>query len=353
MNETRVSNFKLAEHLLRQFLKPLKLQFVDVEVTFDEEPGACYRSSSINVGRTEKLAETLMVIVGVYLANLDSICGRIAGVSEDDRKRLLHTAKALIGSFVYSKRELPEIGDSQFPSVSLAHFPTVWLFLRDIICPLYEAELKDVTVFLSRSAQHDAAASATVRAGDKEETILLANLEVESDVYRSAFLLASAIEAHDLDPRAVIADLLSNPLVKDKVYGFAKMAFVDDRNVNDFILSLAVAGGFEDRKLTEGRESDVWTKEAQRQNDFPFLSGFGWQKPQLIEGPLEMMRGPDNTIREIMEPYVTELFAKIEAERKSQGKEAMTLEDMLRVQSRELRQKPEVMQSMLSSQRIW
>lgn len=359
---TRVSDFKVAENYLRAVCKKLNVPFVDAGVTFTESPAlhadATFDGTHVVVGSTEDLGKTLLLVIANYLSAIDYIVGQQVNLNEQQESHLIATAATVVREFMHSRSSLPEAWESPLPHISLSHFPFVWLTLRDIVVPLYESELKDIPVILDRSPQHDVAVLGEVQASTNDDPALaiFVNTAVESDAYRSAFLLVAAVKAYGLEPKLVVSDLLTAPEVKSKTYGFARLAFVEDRVVTEFLLALAAVAGLPDPVgSAKSVESNVWYKQAQLAGG---VEGFGyasaWAAPQLMEAMLDPARGPDYTVKHILDPLSQKIWNRVADEKKRLRKADMNLEDMLRVVSKPLRVKPNVLlQGLLSEQRIW
>jgi hypothetical protein len=362
----RVSSFKVAEHFLRGVSKRLNVPFVDVAIDYAPEAtdsSGSFDGQQIRVAGSPDLARTLMSVIGGYLNNLDRIVGKPAGLSETDRSDQLVKAATVVRSFLYSGPNLPEtefdVAEEDNVRVKLSHFPFVWLLMRDVVCPVLREELVDVPVAVVKAASIDAAAHTTFvgRHSEGETPVVLVNDYVRSDPVRSAFVLAAACEALEMDVGKVCSTLLEDAEVRPKVYGMAKLAFVEEQAVSDFLLTLAAISNRPlPDSLVQDRQSPVWNKMAQKQQRYEGFApvGAGWFMPQLMEQQLDPVRGPDNNTKKRLEALYDEMWRQVAEEKKRLGKADMTLEDLLRVHSRGLRPEPGVLlQGLLAADRIW
>jgi hypothetical protein len=359
--KAKVSDFKVAENFLRTVSKKLRIPFVDAPISFDDEPAhsleASYNGEELVVGNTDRLGKTYLVIIANYLDAIDHLVGKQVGLSDEEKTRMVTTATAIIRDFMYSSTTLPEAWEKPYPSMSLSQFPFVWLVLRDIICPVKEAELKDIRVSLDRSPRHDAVSLGEATIAGVTEPVLFVNLEVESDVYRSAMLLTAAIKAYGLDPVAVITEMVNGDLW-DKVHGFAKLAFVKDQDVHEFVFALCGSANVAPPAAEATSATKVWYKAAQVTGRYPGAEGFGFgmgaNNSSLTEQLLDVSRGPDQQIKKILQPLTEKIWKRVSDEKERRGKADMSFEDMLRVHSKDFKVKPNtLLQGLLSAERIW
>lgn len=375
--ETKVSDFKFAEHFLRAVCRRFGVPFTDAPVAFryqDDIPGcdnsatpdARVEDGEIVVVQSKSLGQTLLGIIGGYVNNLSKITGANASTSDPERVELIKTATAAVRAFLYSPDTLPEAWEQPYPAVSLSHFPFVWLLMRDVFCPLHQAELKDTRVILDRSPEHDAVVAGQATVEDETIPVLFVNLEIESDIYRTAFLLASALKVHGLDEKAVLSGIFNDGELRRRVEGLAKLAFVAKEKVQDFMTTLAVLTGkhelHNEIETNDSSQSPVWYKSAQnttsRTQAYEGVSMWGaggnWFMPMLTEALLGTARGTDASATERLEAVRKDLWNRVAEEKKRRGKDDMSLEDLLRVQSKGMRPDPQtILQGLLSAERVW
>lgn len=372
----KVSDFKVAQNILKGYCAKLGVPFVDVPISFDEssqyDVQASYDGESVVVGDTDKLGKTLLTIVANYLDAIEIIHGRAIEASNETKNQMLVNATAVIRDFIYgsgdqSFSESFEFPNERSPMVSLSHFPFTWIVMRDLVCPVNETELKDIHVVLDRSPRHDVAVCGEMKIADIDEPIIFINKEVESDAVRTAFVLIAAIQSHGLDTVKVAVDLLSNELFREKFVGLVKLAFVDMDLVEQFVTAFSIASGHPMPEKLMGGLADVSmlqkAKVAQVTGRFQDQKGYdgggvamggAWMFPSLTEGMIGAFHGSDRTVREILHPLTESIWKKVTDEKKRRGKVDMTLEDMLMAHAKDMKVSPNnTLQGLLAEQRIW
>jgi hypothetical protein len=355
-----ISDFKLAENFLRGVSHKYKIPFVDVPIEFMRIGDETFHGCKLDEGKivlhhSDTLGRTLLGIIGCYLKNLHEITGVQAPITDADIVKLVSGATAAIRCFIYSSKILPQPDEESGLRCSLRQFAFEWLILRDIVAPYYRVLLKDIPVLMAKCSTLDAARYIATEddlgIDFPDAPVIVVNTSVESNTFRSAFLLVEAIRAHGLDAGKIVSDLLSNPELKAKIYGFSKLSFVDEGEVVEFLMTLAAITGFAGEDwLIDGGKSDVWFKEAQSATGLTAA----WFYPELTESILEPARGPDYSVSKRLNPFIEELWGRVADEKKRRGKEDMSLEDLLRVQSEGMRPKPNLLiNALLSEERIW
>ena len=366
----KISDYKLAEHFLKAICRKYAVPFVDVPIAFEAttpspdpraKSASSYRDGKLHIatGPASTLSQTIVQIVALYVHNLSAVTGANSSISDPENMEIIKTITTLSRDFCYASSGLPETEPEQGLTTSLRHFPFVWMFMRDIIVPYYQTVLEDTPVLVGRSSQVDAARLLTKE--DKADVpvdvlpAIFVNKEVESQTFRAAYVLAEALRAHDLSPSTVIPDLLGCPDLKKKVYGYVKMAFVVEKEVDEFLLSLGVLAGLDDPKtLIDGLDSSVWYKSAQSNSVANMDHSGGWMAVQLIEGVMDAARGADYSATHHLERIRQDIWKRVAEEKARRGLRDMTLEDLLRAVSVGQKVEPGVtLQALLAENRVW
>lgn len=373
---SKISDFKVAEYILRLFCKTVGCHFVDLPIEFAEGGvnKTALENSRIVLSHTDTLAKTLFKIITTYLQHIAEISGSQSPFSDEMQQTLINLAVAMIRDFVYSDETFSEALTRLPVSLRLNRDPFIWFALRDIVCPAYQKPLFNANVIAGKSPISDAAqlveqetSSASIVAGGSETIVstseqnlpfIFVNMEVENYAYRSAFILREAIRVHGLNPSVVIKDLLTKTELSDKFLGLAKIALVRDIAIKDFIMMLGILSDFESAFMVIGASAKVTDKNAQTG------TGGGFEKPtssytsfwQL--GITEKMLGPvqksDWSTYFRMKPFTERLWEKIEAEKKKRGLKELPLEILLRVQSEQYKTRPDlIVQGLLADTRVW
>jgi hypothetical protein len=163
-----------------------------------------------------------------------------------------------------------------------------------------------------------------------------------------------------MDPRGVIHDIFNKEELWSKFNGLAKAAFRSSEAINDFMTTLSIISdemsSVDKRLIQEKNASKKWTAKTGLWSQSQYAGGGHgtWWYLGLIERMLEPSRGADWSGYYTMKPFTDELYAKIEKEKKRRGLSELPLELLLRVQSEEFKQQPDlIIQGLLSDNRVW
>lgn len=348
----RISDFKLVEYFLRNLCKTYDEPFIDLTLTFDAGPRAVFEDGKIVIGESSRLGQTLLHIFGAYIVALPQLTGHPSLIPTKDQASVINSFVAVIRNFSYSQNCATDMKESI--TSRLNRDPFVWIVMRDIICPVYDKPLKNLRIVAAKSPYIDTAK--LVSAGDfpsssgVEYPYIFMNLDFESVPVRSAYLLMEAIRGHGLDPKSVLNDVLRKTELTDKVLGLAKAAFTDQDGLNKFIAVISILANYEQSEtllmLDKNSATESGIKSLAQSNNWWYIG--------LIEKMLTPARGPDWNPYFSLKPLTEELWEKVEIEKKRRGLSELPMELLLRVQSDEYEQKPNlIIQGLLEDSRVW
>ena len=69
----KISDFKIAEFLLRAYCKMGKTIFIDLPIQFVPKAACSYQSNGLTIAPQEKLSKTCFSIIGTYISFADII----------------------------------------------------------------------------------------------------------------------------------------------------------------------------------------------------------------------------------------------------------------------------------------
>jgi hypothetical protein len=363
MNQ-KISDFKVAEYILRLFCKRSGVHFVDLPVVFGQTGEDGVRDSKLFISQSDSYPKTLFRIVATYLSSLPKISGE--HVNDGVTSELIQTAAAMVRDFTIAKNVFNEANEKLPVTLSLNRDPFVWFAMRDIICPSYQKALTNVRVIAGKSGVLDAAQCideakfdiTMVVGGDggelsiKEEHLpfIFVNMGVESYPYRAAFILREAMKIHGLDPKIVIRELLTHTELSEKFLGLVKIAFVDDEAITDFVMMLGILGDFDNAYMVIDKSQFKSAQVGQSPEHSP--SSF-WQLG-LTENMLGPARGSDWSTYFRLKPFTDKLWKKVEQEKRRRGLKELPMELLLRVQSEPHKTRPDlILQGLLADNRVW
>jgi hypothetical protein len=343
--KSRISDFKIAEFLIRSACRRCGCSFIDMPIEFGGHPG--FDGSKITVSKSDRLSKTIFQIVTSYLSYLSATAGD-AAMTNEDKVAFVNYTVSVVRELSYGKDGFSDAFSGETSLVRLNRFPFVWLIIRDVVCPSINVPHKNPKVVAGRDSTIDVA-----RYVDDGDFVFLNN-GVENQGCRLGYLLFEGIRAQGLDPRSVVSSLMSKSEMWDKVSGFAKAALVESSDVNDFVVTLAMLSDqpaadslLETDKTAETRwnRRGLWSQ-AQAANL--------WWHFGLIEKMLDPAREPDWTGYVTSRPFIEELWNKVEDEKKKRGMDELPMEALLRIQSEEFKQRPDlIIQGLLADNRVW
>jgi hypothetical protein len=345
----KISDFKLAEQIVRSACDSLGVPFIDLNIEFAEDYDIELVNSELHLPVQDSLAKTIISVCISYIDNLDILYSVPVEVSEKFVKEFSVTATSLIRDFIYGGSPVP------YPSgeleVGLVQFPFVWIIMRDFVGPENGFAPNDTPVLMQPSSTFDAAR------WDEDQDLILLNTTVMSEQYRDAFLLCSAIESQGHNVKEVVAKLFQ-PEVQDIIEQFARLVYtgLNRDESGEFLRCLAAVAGVSHSSFTSGLGKQAQLSMERGDSAGPGSGGgsVSWFMPTLTEGLLAPMRGDNMTIKEGLEQMRQELWDKVTVEKERRGLSDLTLEDMLRVLSDGMKPQPGViLQGLLSNDRIW
>lgn len=347
-----ISDFPLAEWYLRRVCSSVGIPFVDLPISFySNDPGATFVENQIVVGKTARLSQTLFQIFGAYIQHIEQISGP-CNLSDADKVKHINAFLSIGRDLTYGS-SMPELGEiKEAVTTRLNRDAFVWILLRDVICPAFDASITNTKVIASRTPYVDGAQY--FQEGDidaptlesQDFPFIYLNLDVENLPCRAAYLLHEAIKAQGINPKVVIYDILSKAELRTKVEGLAKAAFVEDNLIDNFMSMIGILVGY-----TGPSHKTAASTGKVIQSQF---SNGSWWLLGLTERQLEPARGFDWQPYNELEPMTNELWEKIEREKQRRGLEHLPMELLLRVQSEEFKQRPDlIIQGLLADHRIW
>ena len=331
-----ISDYKMAESILRSICDYHSVKFINIEIKFDEDDKIGFIDGKIFIGNPKNLALALYRIISICIENFDNIYNKNIFCDE------LHRFNLLNAIFNYLKKISSIDNKKELVWQRLYQQEVVWTIMKDIICPAFDIEIDNCLIALYSTPWVDVACYS------KDKNFILLNTDIENDIIKQAALLCSVIKFYGLNPRDVISEI-DNTEIMNKIEGVAKLSFKDNSEVLDFIVMLKVFAGLkidENWKILSDRPG---VKTAQTSG-----SADSWWFLGIIEKLLEPARGSDWSTYKALEPYYQEVQDKIDKARAKSGREGLTYEALLRTISGEV--KPEdikLIERNLASDRIW
>jgi len=355
---SKVSDFKLAESVLRVICKEKGVPFSDLNLDFEEDDVG---PNCINVGGTKNVIHTIYRIVDEYLKIME-MDGRSLFEDLEKKENFLLNFASELRSLFYKDINL----SSYLEDLTLQHLyqrPFIWILMKDLICPIFDVSLKDIKIVCGKNPYIDIAKfykDGDIKSIEGQSYPFVFVNYVDCQIVQNAFLFVEVLKAYDLDPITVVKEILQTDLL-EKFKGLIKMAFDGEQeekkfiyvltnilNINlfDFIPQERSGSSFDLRKYAQMVSPEVSSQ---------------WWYLGVLESMLEPRRGTDWSTHQTLEKYHKSFWDKVETikqKRGAMGKEKEVPFDLLlRIKSKQTTDYPndptKTLQSLLSSSRIW
>lgn len=338
----KVTDFALAQHIIKDLCRMERVPFVDVSVSFKET------GEGICVLESKNVCQSLYKIICGYIDNSTKILGKELLSNPSDKDNFLTNLATSLRAIEYSENTFSSKADGLFIQ-GLYQRPLVWILLKDIVCPIYDVTLENVRIVAGNNPQADIARyyeKGEVDVGDFENYPFIFLNEVENRPVSNALLFIEALKAHNLDPVKVLLDIFESELF-DKLDGLLTLVFNDNpEGKKVFIHTLVNVLRIErNSKIVTAQNAD---ERPEKQNQFWFMG--------LIEGMLSKTRGSDWSTTKELQPYVEAFWNKVENVKKAKGGQNVTFNELLQLKREEGPRgidPTRTLQQLLSSDRVW
>ena len=212
---SKVSDFKIAESIIRKICNKQNTNFVDVSISFDEEI-----LGTLVIGKTKNISHTIFKIVAEYINKSLDIVDTQLMPDEADRDNFLIVLASNLRTFMYGDDISYNFIDEAH-AMRLYQFPIVWLLLKDIICPIYNKDLTNLKIICDGNAEVDIARyykKEEIPSGTmSDESFIFVNM-INNRVVQGAFIFIESLRAYGLSPMEVIRDIYKTDIY-DKYKG--------------------------------------------------------------------------------------------------------------------------------------
>lgn len=354
--DNKISDFKLAESIIRKLCRKYEVPFIDITVDSDNTI-----ENVLSIQGSENIAHTIFKIVGEYINRSFEITGIQFMPDKSIRDNFLIMLATNLRSFIYGKETFNSISDESY-SLRLYQYPLVWILMKDIICPVYNKELTNIKLIITSSPEIDIAKyykQEDIPEDVLDEPVIFVN-NIDNRVVQNAFIFVEALRSHDLSPINVVKDIYETDLY-DKFHGLLEIALDGEDEINDFKCTImAILGinffGLISKKMARFNPEYIKTAQnasSETPNQFWF---FG-----LLEKMIEHKRGADWSVYENLEPYIKELWEKVEEVKQKRIKNGhdsgVPFDVLLRIKSKQTVgyeiDSTKTIQELLSSNRVW
>jgi hypothetical protein len=345
--ECKVSDFQLAQAILKNVCHYRGIPFVDVYISFDSDPSGV----SLLIGPTENVAHTIYRIIYEYIKHAVSIVGEELFDTLEEEDNFLITLAAKLRSFIYQMGSF-YTKISEPTKQNLYSKPLIWNLMKDIICPINGISIKNINIYLLDKNDIDIA-----RYDSTPEDHILLN-DIDNHIVQNVFLFIETIKAHNLSPIETMKEIYESDLY-EKYYGLLEIT-LSDEELNDFEMLLVNILGIELLCSIPKKTDDKVRNHKIAQNLYPNFGTPFWIWG-LTERMLEPTRGADWSTYKDLQPYVEEFWNKVEEIKKKRIKSGrdpgVPFNTLLRLKHTQLNDPgpdpTKTIQGLLSSVRIW
>lgn len=358
----KISDFIISFRVIEAACKYKCTPFIDLQVDFGEVGSPCFEKNKIYVGKTISISHTMYNIIYTYFDNFQKINGVPLFQNDSQKKDIFLLLASFLRNISYSSNVFPESKPNSPVINYLYRWTAPWIIMKDLICPSFQYPIKNCKIisycspFADISVFVDNEYMQKNNIENKNAPFIFVNSDIEYEPCVNASLLLSAIKAHDLDPVETVYNIYNSELM-NKLIGFSELAFFEEKKSQDFISLLLTMTGIENKSenmisTSTKKVMEVSDKIKQAQS-FDQVYG-NWWYLGLAEKMLEPVRGPDWSTHQRLQPFLDELWDKVEVERKKRGRDGLTYESLLRIKDGENDpNKTVVFERMLASDRIW
>lgn len=353
---SKVSDFKIAESILRKICRSHNATFVDVSISFEDDI-----DGTLFVGNTKNIAHTIFRVVVEYLDLSQSIVGVELMPEKEDRDNFLVVLASNLRNYVYGD-DINNYSSDEPHVIRLYQLPMVWLLMKNIICPIYKQDLINLKIVYGNNPEVDIARfcdKAELPSSDiSDESFIFVNI-IDNRILQKVFIFIEALKAFDLCPIEVIQKIYSTDLYS-KFKGLLEIA-LDDDDVLDFETAIMTNLGINFYSMISHKTAFLNPKLVKiAQNSVPGLPNQFWQLG-LLEKMIGPTRGADWEVYKNLEPYVKEFWDKVEEVRKKRienGHDSgVPFNTLLRIKEKQTVgyevDPTKTLQSLLSSNRVW
>jgi hypothetical protein len=357
--ENKISDFKIAEAVLRQICRKMGVYFVDLSVGMT--PGD---PSPINVSGSKNISHTIYKIVSDYLSNFSSIVGAPLKFSEEQKENFLLVFANKLRQFIYKNNRFYSPVDK--PHMLYLYQKTlIWILMKDLICPIFDKDIKNIKIVCGEDPYMDIARyyeeNECPCSNNKNYEFIFIN-NIDNVVAQNALLFIEVLRSHELSPIEVMTRIYQSDLY-EKYRGLLAMA-LDEDDADVFEALVIEALGVD---LSDLLPTDKLSSLSSRKSVIKCAQGVGsgattpWWNFGLLEQMMEPVRGSDWTVYKDLQPYVESFWNVVEDVRKERIKKGhdsgVPFDVLLRI-----KQKQNVdseidptltLQALLASDRIW
>ena len=356
--ENKITDFKLAESILRAICRRKNFNFVDIGLDLDGEKSI--EEGYLNIGKTKNIAHTIYKIISEYIDKSFYIFDTPLFDDDEAKERfMVNLATSLRGVF-YGKNGTHDCLE-ELTLQNLYQKPLIWILMKDIVCPVFQLPLLDVKIVTGSNPHIDIARyykKGEIEISEKVNYPFIFVNEIGNKPVQNAFIFVEVLKAYELSPIEVLKDLFTSDIY-GKIEGILTLFFDEPCDVDLFISTLIRILDIDLRSFKVANKLKKFTKFAQHRNNWDTTSQ--WWYLGILEGMLEPARGSDWSTYEGLEPYVKAFWNKVEKVRnkkiKSGNFDGVSFEELLRLkvpQTTEYKADPNVtLQGLLSSVRVW
>ena len=316
---SKLTDFKLAEAVIKKLCRQNKVSFVDVSLSFDKK--CDFNDNYIFIGETKNIAHTLYQIISTYIKYSYLIVGKDFFINSKEKDNFLINLATALRKFIYGNRKCFNYSIGELTLQSLYQRNLIWIMMKDLICPAFDLNLDNVKIITGKNSYVDIS-----RYYEKDELnnpkitfpFIFVN-EIDNRVVQNAFLLVETIKALKGSSIEIIKTIFETDLY-DKFEGLLTLSFDDEDEINEFILVLTYILDINLKSFISKKSGNLNKINKLAQVYAPELGGQWWYLG-VIEKLLDPTRGSDWTVYDELSPYVKQFWGEVEELKKERAKE--------------------------------
>jgi len=350
----KISDFKLAEFILKTLAQERECSFLNLNVSFDEQNGN--NGGSLHIGRCKNIGQSIYKIVQEYVDKVKIDGSNPIFADERQKQDFLISTATFLRQLVYNDNSFKEAKDDELTALRLYQEPCVWLLVKDLICPVYHKETINYQLIAGSSPFIDVAVFCDAKDFDgiePKKPFIFMNMDVDNKVVRCLFLLLAVIDGLKLSAHKIIPEILESEL-SEKFVGILKLMFEED-DVQNFLMTLngilGLSSGPVDLQPKNALSNINQLKTGQYFNNPAMWWYFG-----ILEKMLEPARGADWNTFQSLEPFIEDFWNKVENYRESKvhKDDGVPFNVLLDIKSEDHKtDATRTIQDLLGSERIW
>ena len=363
----QISDFKIPFNIIRLACVANKVSFVDLKVQFSTGQQTVL-NGVVLINQPKNTSALYWSIINTYLSHFQTIYGIKAFSSDKQKVQTLSSIHSFLGTLFI--KNIPDGWKIQKADLQRLHqYPLVWIIMRDILCPINQILPNNSYIVHGQFPQADISMFIQKQKLKQQyyerfkDGVIIVNEDISYQPIQLAYILYSAIQSHKLSSQKVINNILTNKFILDKIHGAARIYFIDQRQINDFMSTLSTISNHKNdiqqminsTKTAQGHPQTIlnMSKMMNTQSTQSLMGNFWYAG--ILQRMLQPHRHAHPQVFFSLQKMRNVIWDKVIQARKQAGADGLSYQalNQLKNKQRKTTQDYAVLQKMLSSKRIW